>query len=186
MRRKILAASAALALIVGMSGFGTAVAQEGQGQGRRGGGQGQPMDPEQARARMMDNLKERLGASDEEWQALQPKVEGVLAAQMNARTGAMMGMAMGRGGPGGGPGGGAGRGPGGPEGEPTALMTAGRELRELLQDEAAGNDAIKEKLEAFRGARKQSETELDAARAELQGLVTLRQEALLVAMGLLE
>ena len=181
MRRKILAASAALALIVGMSGFGTAVAQDGQGGARRGGGQGQQMDPEQARARMMENLKERLAATDEEWQALQPKVEQVLAAQMNARAGAMMG--MGRGAGGGGPGGGLGR---GPEGEPTPLVAAGRELRELLQDEEAGNDAIKQKLEAFRAARKQAETELDAARAELQGLVTLRQEALLVAMGLLE
>lgn len=65
-------------------------------------------------------------------------------------------------------------------------MTAGRELRELLQDDAAANDAIKQKLETFRAARKQAETQLDAARAELQGLVTLRQEALLVSMGLLE
>lgn len=185
MRRSLLAATAALALIVGVSG---ALAQDrGEGEGRRGG-QGQQMDPEQMRARMMDALKERLGATDEEWQALEPKVQAVLRAQQNARAGAIMGMAMGRGGFRGGEArdGGGGRGFGGPEGEPTPLMTASRELRETLGDEAADAEQIKAKLEAFRAARNQAETELDAARAELQGLLTLRQEATLVAFGMLE
>src|SRR5690606_11878184 len=94
MRRKVIAAFAALALTVAVGGVGTAVvAQDGQGQGgqraqRNQDGQrrGQ-MDPEQMRQRMMDALKERLGASDEDWQALEPRVQRVMEAQQNARAG---------------------------------------------------------------------------------------------------
>lgn len=201
---------AALALTVAISGAGTAVvAQDGQGGGGQGGGQGrgdgqqrergaerQRMDPEQMRQRMAEALKERLGATDEEWQALEPKIEAVLRAQQNARAGGMgfgpMGGRGGRGGMGGpgggGPGGGGPGGPGGPD-QPESqseIAKAARELRTVLDDENAPAEQLAQRLDAFRVARKAAEAELDAARGELQGLLTQRQEAMLVMMGMLE
>jgi hypothetical protein len=178
---------AALALVVAISGAGTAVvAQDGQGQGGgqgRGQGQGQrQFDPEQARQRMMDNLRERLGASEEDWQALQPKVQAVMEAQQQARAGGMgMMMGGGRGGRGAGPGG-----PGGGDQDQSEMAVAARELRSALEDEATGNDVIAQRLESYRAARSKAEANLKTAREELKELVTQRQEATLVMMGMLE
>ena len=189
MRRKLLAVMAVLALTVAISGAGTVVAQDGQGQGRgQGQGQGQErrqqFDPEEMRQRMMDNLRERLGASDEDWQALEPKIQAVLESQQQARAGGMgMGAMMGRrgGGQGGGPGG-----PGGGEQDQSELGVAARDLRTALEDEATEGAVIAQRLEAFRAARGKAEESLKAAREDLKGLVTPRQEAMLVMMSLLE
>lgn len=191
MRRKLLAAMAVLALTVAISGAGTAVvAQDGQGQGQGAQGRGQDqgqrrqMDPEQMRQRMMDNLRERLGASEEDWQALEPKVQAVLEAQQQARAGGGMGAMMGRrGGRQGGPGAGQG---GGDEQNQSEVATAARELRSALEDEATEGEVIAQRLEAFRSARSKAEEQLKTAQDELKGLLTQRQEAMLVMMSLLE
>ena len=193
MRRKLLAVMAVLALTVAISGAGTVIAQDGQGQGGQGRGQGQgqerrqQFDPEEMRQRMMDNLRERLGASEEDWQALEPKIQAVLEAQQQARAGGMgMGALMGR--RGGGQGGGPGGGPGGPgaEQDQSEVGVAARELRTALEDEATEGAVIAQRLEALRAARGKAEESLKAAREDLKGLVTPRQEAMLVMMSLLE
>ncbi|MGE5608946.1 MAG: hypothetical protein ACM359_06815, partial [Bacillota bacterium] len=66
-------------------GMTTASFAQAQGGGRQGrGGRGQQgagnFDPAQFRQRMMDRMKERLGASDDEWKVLQPKFEKVMNA----------------------------------------------------------------------------------------------------------
>src|SRR5258705_7103323 len=58
-------------------------------------------DPAQARERFMTQIKERLGASDDEWKVLQPKLEKVMTAQRESRGG-VGGFGGGRGGRGGG------------------------------------------------------------------------------------
>jgi hypothetical protein len=45
---------------------------------------------------------------------------------------------------------------------------------------------IKEKLDAVRQARDKAKLDLDAARKDLIGLLTSRQEAILFGMGILE
>jgi len=194
MRRNLLAVMAVLALTVAISGAGTVVAQDGQGQGGQGQGRGQgqgqerrqQFDPEEMRQRMMDNLRERLGASDEDWQALEPKVQRVLEAQQQARAGGMgMGALIGGGRRGGGQGGGPG-GEGRGEQDQSEIGVAARELRTALEDEATEGAVIAQRLEAFRAARGKAEQELAAAREDLKGLVTPRQEAMLVMMSLLE
>src|SRR3982750_4077975 len=50
----------------------------------RGGGN---FDPAQMRQRMMDRLKEQLGATDEELQVLQPRIEKVWQLQRDASGG---------------------------------------------------------------------------------------------------
>src|SRR5688572_28506864 len=62
------------------------------------------------RERAMTDLKTRLGATDDEWKVLAPKVEKVMTAQRESRGGFGFGGfgGGGRGGPGGGGGGGGG------------------------------------------------------------------------------
>src|SRR5205814_3579173 len=66
-------------------------------------------DPAQMRERMMNRIKEQLGATDDEWKAISPKVEKVMTAQRESRGG---GFGFGGGGFGGGGRGGGGGGGG--------------------------------------------------------------------------
>jgi hypothetical protein len=84
-----------------------------------------------------------------------------------------------------GPDGGGDRGPGGPGGDRGGSPES-QALRTTLENENATADEIKAKLTAVRESRKKASGELEAARAELQKVVTVRQEAVLVAMGMLE
>ena len=59
-------------------------------------------------------------------------------------------------------------------------------LQTLLEDENATSDEIKSKLSALRKAQVTAKQELAVAQKELRELLTLRQEAMLVVMGLLE
>jgi hypothetical protein len=130
---------------------------------------------------MMDRLKEQLGASDDEMAALAPKIEKVMQLQRDAGGGGMRGMFGRRGGQGG---------PGGPQGGSTANESPVRqkaaELRETLDNKDAKPDEIKAKLDALRAARAQAKQDLAAAQQELKGLLTQRQEAVMVEMGMLE
>ncbi len=129
----------------------------------------QRMDPAQMRQAMMDRLKEQLRPTDEEWQVLQPMIEKVNNAQRAARAG------------------GGARGPrGGGDQAETELQRASRELREAVQNDSSNEAVIQQRLNAYRAAREKAEAELAAARKELQEVLTPRQEAVLVTMGMLE
>jgi hypothetical protein len=160
------------------------------------GGRG---DPAQFRQRMSDRLKELLGANDDEWKALEPKVFKVMDLQREANSGGRgMGMLMGRGGPGGGGGaaggggagaaaGGGGRGFGGdPNAPPSAVMEKTRELQTTLENKDAKPDDLKAKLKALREARAKAKADLAKAQDDLRDLLTARQESALVMLGMLE
>ncbi len=140
-----------------------------------GGGQGGRFDPAQFRQRMMDRIKETLGSSDDEFKALEPKIDLVLAAQRDAR-----GFGMGRrGGPGGGPGGG--------DNQPTTpVQEKTKELQDALDSKDTKPEDLKAKLAALREARAKAKENLAKAQKELSELLTQRQEAGLVMMGILE
>lgn len=153
-----------------------------------GGGPGGPggfggFDPAQWRERMNKMMQEQLGATDDEWKVLSPKIEKVQTAQRDSFGG--FGMFGRRGGPGGPPGG-----PGGPGGagnqQPSKLAQAQTDLRTLLEKKDAGAQEISSKLTAYREAREKSRAEVQAAQKSLKELVTQRQEAVLVLMGVLE
>ena len=160
------------------------------GQGRRGN-----FDPEQFRQRMNDRMKQVLAATDEEWGVLQPKIEKVMTLQRQNAGGRGMGMLFGRGGPGGGGPGGGGpgrdgggrRGGGGPFGgdDNSAVSQKTRELQQAIESNAGAED-LKAKLAALREARAKARQELTQAQSELKELLTARQEAALVMMGMLE
>jgi hypothetical protein len=157
------------------------------GRGDAARGQRDPNQMRQMRDRFRqqaaDRMKESLGASDEEWKILYPRVEKVQNLVRDAQGG---GMRMGRRGRmGRGRGGGTGR-EVQPQGEQTDLQKKSEALRTLLENEDAKPAAIKGALDGFRKAREKSRQELAIARKELRGVVTLRQEAQLVLMGLLD
>ncbi|HEX8295671.1 MAG TPA: hypothetical protein VF593_05190 [Chthoniobacteraceae bacterium] len=163
-----LAASSMLATAQDAAG-----GQGGQAGGGRRGGQGG--NPEEFRQRMNDRLKTSLKATDEEWAAIQPLIEKVQAKQ---REGGRFGGGGGRGGRGGNnddaqqatrPG----------QAESEALRTA-------LESDSSTPEDLKAKLEAVRAHRKKSAAELASAREDLKKVLTVRQEAALVAAGILE
>src|SRR5690349_18365355 len=63
-----------------------------------GGGGGNRRTPEEWRKLMQDRMKENLGVTDDEWKALQPKIDAVQKAQAASRGGfrGMFGGAGGR------------------------------------------------------------------------------------------
>jgi len=177
---------ASLALAQAGGGGGGGGGRGGRGGGGPGGGGGGPggggpgggrPDP----AAVMEQLKTSLGATDEEWKVLQPKIEKI----NELRRSQMAGNFGGRG-PGGGPGGQAGGGNANPPANESAVAKAARELREVLANQAATSDQIKAKLTALREARAKAREELVKAQEELKTLVTVKQEALLVTRGTLD
>jgi len=203
MQRKVMTigvVAGVLALMIG----GLALAQQGAGGGRqRGqGGQGGPggnFDPAQMRQRMMDRMKEQLGADDAAWKVLEPRLTKVMEANrqvggggrggMMGMMGGMRGQRGGQGGPGAADAGGApaqqrrGAGPGG---EQTALDKAMTQLRTTLENSSASPEEIKTQLTAVRQAREKAKQDLAAAQADLKKILTVRQEAVLVEMGQLD
>jgi hypothetical protein len=158
--------------------------------GKRGPRGGRRMDREQMRARMVERLKEQLGAKDEEWKVMEPRLQKVmdLSRQVD-RPG--RGAFFGRGGRrGAGQDAGTEKRPGrGPEGAPgretTAVEKASDELQKVLDSESAKADEIKAKLTALREAREKAKQDLAKAQQDLKQILTVKQEAKLVLAGLL-
>src|SRR5262245_28244140 len=86
---KTTLATFALVLSCALSGFAQDRGGPGGGQGGQGGQGGPPPDfnPQAMRQRMMDRMKERLGATDDEWKVLSPKIEKVMSVQRDLRGG---------------------------------------------------------------------------------------------------
>jgi len=171
----------AVASIAALGFVGQAFAQQGGGGGGRGGPR---MTAEERRAAMETRMKEALGVNDDEWKALQPKVEKVQTLAREARGGMMGGGMAGRGGRGG---------PGGPGGAPAEAPAPANDvektavaLRTVLDNKESKPEDIKPVLAAYRAARDKAKTELAQAQKDLQSVLTVRQEAALVNMGLLD
>lgn len=152
---------------------------EGRRGGRRGpggmGGRG-GFDREAMQTRMLEMMKDRMGATDEEWTVIKPRLEKVMTLSQN--SGPMGGMrAMFR----------RGR-RGGQQAEtPTEpVAKALDELQKTLDKEAPAAAEIKAKLAALRGAREKNQQQLVTARQKLKEVLTVKQEAMLVMMGTLE
>jgi len=70
--------------------------------------------------------------------------------------------------------------------EETPSLTRAQELQALLESKETPAQSIKDKLAALRAAKKQAKDEMVRAQDELRQLCTVRQEATLVMMGILE
>jgi hypothetical protein len=145
------------------------------------GGRGN-FDPAQMRAQYMERLKTQLGASEDEWKVLQPKVEKVMDAARAARNDS------GRfgGGRGGRPGGDTNATPTPPATPATPVAQAAQELKTVAENKASTPEECAQKLAAFRAARDKAKGEVTAAQKELKELLTPKQEAILVSSGTLD
>lgn len=151
-------------------------------QGRPGGPQ---FDPAQMRQMMEQRMKEMLGATDEEWKVLGPRVMKVqeLTRQSAGGGPGMMFGPMGRRGPGGDRPGGRGM---GINRELTEVEKIQQELQTTLEDTAATPDQIKQQVTKLRAAREKARQELAKAQQDLRQVLTVRQEAQLILMGMLD
>jgi hypothetical protein len=141
-------------------------------------------DPTQMRERIMDMLKDKLGATDDEFAAIEPKLEKVFTLQRDVNGSGMRALFGGgrrRGGGDGGPTPAAGTG----GATPSAVQEASTDLQTTLDNKDAKPDEIKAKLDAFRDAKSKAKDDLTAAQKDLESVLTQRQEAMLVMMGLL-
>ena len=131
---------------------------------------------------MMERYREVMEVKgDDEWKIIQERIEKVQDARREVGFGGMGGMMMMGRRPGGDAGGDTGqrRGPGAGAADPT--MEA---LQKALESKAS-NEEIKTKLTAMRSARQAKEAALEKAQADLRQVLTVRQEAQAVMMGLL-
>jgi Spy/CpxP family protein refolding chaperone len=159
--------------------------------GQGGGGNRRQFDPEEFRKRMQERMKENLGVNDDEWKALQPKIDAVQKAQAATRGGGFGRMFGGGGG-----GGNRNRGGNNPQNAPQAedpnappkseVEKKHTALQTLADKKDADEKAVKDALKEYRDARDKSKVDLKKAQDELKELLTPRQEAQLVLMGLLE
>ena len=186
--KSALTAVAFALLSAGVAGSAFGQAQPG---GNNGGRQGRGnFDPAQFRAQMMERLKTQLGASDDEWKVLEPKVTKVMDASRAASTN--RGGFGGPGGPGGDRGGRtrggdtAGGTPAAPTTPATPVAQAAQELRTVAENKASTPEECAQKLAAYRAAREKAKGEVVAAQKELKELLTPKQEAILVSTGTLE
>ena len=160
---------------------GDLAAQERPGRGN--------FDPEQMRQRAMDRYKDALEVTnDDEWKVIRARIEKVNEARREVGFGAMgpgPGAFGRRGSEGGGPPrtgedqGGRRRGIGA-DSSPEA-----EDLQKAI-DSKASADELKAKLAKLREARKQKEANLEKAQEELRKVLSVRQEASAVLMGLLK
>jgi len=159
-------------------------AQQGQGRGN--------FDPAEFRQRMMDNYRERLEIKgDDEWKAIQPLIEKVTEARREVGFGGG-GFGFGRGGGGRRGGGGNndaqadGNNQGGRRGFPGGEPSPEAEELQKAIDSNASKDELKAKLTKFREARKDKEAKLAKAEEDLKKVLSVKQEAAAVLMGLLQ
>lgn len=200
-----------LSLLSSLGALGVATtlflnASAAQAQERPGGPGG--FNPEQMRERMLERLRESFDVKDDaEWKLISERIAKVMDARR--ATGGMGGP----GGPGGGSGGlrvfGGGRPPGGDDtGGPGGNRPPGERVQsergpggpggfnrqadpeaEALQkaiEAKAPSEEIKAKLAKLRAARQAKEAQLDKAQEELRQILSVRQEAVAVAAGLLK
>lgn len=164
--------------------FGTSPLSAQDQQGRRGRGD---FDPEQMRQRMMERYRDALEVkSDDEWKVIQPRIEKVVEARAALGGGGGRFFGRPRGGNDGGGGGEqnrrGGRGGFGGFGEPSPEA---RSLQTAI-DAKASTDEIKAKLAKLREANKQNEAKLAQAQDDLRKVLSVRQEAEGVLLGLLK
>jgi hypothetical protein len=120
-------------------------------------------DPSRMMERMMERYKEELACSEEEWKAIEPLMKNVAEARMNTR---MFGFGW--------------------RGGPSSSNPETDALREAVDSEKSSVEDIKAKLKALRDVKKKNEEKLSKAQDELRKVLTVKQEAKMVLIGVLD
>lgn len=152
--------------------------QDRQDRGPRGN-----FDPAQFQQRMMDNLRERLGVTDDaEWKIISERIQKVMEARRNVGFGGGMGLRFG--GPPGGPGADNAPGPG-RRGFGAAASPEADALRRAIESKAS-KEELKAAMAKYREAREANQARLRQAQEDLRKVLTLEQEAIALSMGLVD
>jgi len=172
----------AIAGLACVASFGSnkAWAQQDNGGQRR-------FDPEQMQQRRMERVKDELEVKDDEWAALQPLIQKVMDAQRAVLADRMGGMFRGGRGGGDNAGGGSGDNGGRRRGGFGGFAEPSPEAETLQKaiDSKASNSEMKAALAKLQESRKAKQTDLETAQANLKKVLSVRQEAILTAQGLL-
>lgn len=182
--RLLALAGVACAILIGSGSVSAQDQPPQQGNRNRGpggpGGQGgQRPSMEDMRKRMSDRLRELMEVKDDaEWQLLEPRIQKVMELNRETRFSSMSVLFSQPGGDNNG-GGRSSRFGGGttpPEVD---------DLRKAIEGKAGEGD-VKVRLERLREARKGKEAAIEQAQEELRKLLTSKQEAVAVLVGLLK
>lgn len=186
MLRNKLVYMVAVAAVVSFGFVGMAISQDS----RPAGPDWRNMSREERTKAASKMMQDQMGATDDEWKVLEPKIKKVRDLQQASRGGFGGGFGgFGNRGPRGNRGGGAGADattPAADAPKPSDTQKAAEDLRKLLENKDAKPEDLKKALTTLRDARAKAKTELDKARKELQEVLTVRQEAALVSAGVLE
>jgi len=138
------------------------------------GGSGFSNDPAEMKKMMEEwkkqsdkQMKDALGMNDEEWAVVGPKIEKVTTTAQESRGHRM-------------------RGPQPEDATQTDVQKTFAALQKLLADKESKPEDVKGALTAYREARAKAKTDVEKAQKELKDVLTIKQEAKLVTMGLLE
>ncbi len=149
----------------------------------RGGFGGRNFDPAQMQQMFLERTREDPEIkADDEWKAMEPLIQKVMDARRQLEGDRMRGM-FGRRGRDRGGDGGSDNGPrrGGFFGQPSPEAEA---LQRAI-DGKASNSELKAALAKYIQARKAKQAELEKAQTDLRAVLSLRQEAIATANGLL-
>lgn len=127
--------------------------------------------------RVLENVKKELGSTDDEFKVLQPRILKILELQFQSRAIGNRGMF------------GRARGPAASivaALPPSDVQKTATALQEVLDRKDSKPDDIKARLSDLRQARAVVREQLVQAQEDLRELLTIRQEATLVMMGILE
>jgi hypothetical protein len=134
------------------------------------------------RERMNNFIKERLGSpSDDEWKVIEPKLQKVAEARRDVASFGR-GMFGGRGGD-------RDRNADNKDDnkeQRSAVQKASNDLQKTLDNKDASPEEITKKLTALREAKEKAKATLTAAQKDLKDVLTQRQEAALVMLGILD
>lgn len=134
--------------------------------GQRGGGFGRgDFNMEEFRKRMEDRMRERYGFSEAEWKVIGPRFTAVQELRIRGTFGGFGGR-------------------GGRGGRDRDSDSPAAQLRAAIEDDASAKE-LKDKLTAYRKDRDEKAAKLKKAQADLQVLLTPKQEAQAVLDGLL-
>lgn len=130
------------------------------------GGPGGNFDPAQFQQHMLNQIRQSLSiTNDDEWTAIQPLIQKVMDAQRGLH--------------GGGPPSFGGR------GRPGQQASSEQQTLQKAIDENVPVPQIKDALARYRATRKAKQAELESAQNDLKSVLTVKQEAQAVLMGLL-
>lgn len=155
--------------------------QQGEQMQGQGFGQRQGQQTDQMQNMISQSLQQMLGSTDEEWTVIGPMVLKVYSLVSSQSSGVQTRSIIGRSGNQGSQMRGGNR-----SSSSSTEDVALEELRTLLESEETTNTQLKNKISEIRNEREKSRQDLVKARKELRELLTLKQEATLISVGLLE